>query len=224
MPSSWRGTGNSAGQRGVVGVVRLERVHGRLEVLARHVDVVRRGAAPRDGEGLDPTPRLQPLVGELGVQPAVAGIRHGIQRGQADGAVVGLVDHAPAEPLVPRARDDEVGALAPDGAGDLASQRHAVLDRAVAQVAELDDVDPDPASALALLRLADDGGLVGVHRVDARLAPGEQEVADVRALAHPAVDGGGGAVLDVVGVRDDAQDAGEVALEGLEGRPLWCWC
>ena len=93
---------------------------------------------------------------------------------------------------------------------------HAVLDGAVAVVAEVDGVDPDPAGALALLLLADAGRLVGGHRVDARLAAGEQEVRDGRALAHPAVDGGGGAVLDVVGVRDDAEHGGEGVVEGLE--------
>ena len=123
MPSSSRGAGNSGGQRGVVGRVRLERVHRRLEVLTRHVDEVRGRGAARHGEHLHPTPRLEALVGELGVQPAVAGVRDGIQRGEPHGAVVGLVDHAAAEALVPGLGDDEVGAVPPDGAGDVPAQR-----------------------------------------------------------------------------------------------------
>ena len=109
-----------------------------------------------------------------------------------------------------------------DRPGDVAAQRHAVLDGAVAVVAEVDRLDADPAGALALLLLADPGGLLGGHRVDARLTAGQQEVRDGRALAHPAVDGGGGAVLDVVRVRDDAQHGRVGAVEGLD-LGWGCW-
>ncbi len=59
----------------------------------------------------------------------------------------------------------------------------------------------------ALLRLAQRRGLIGVHAVDAGLAPGGQQVGDPLALCGPARDGRRGAVLDVVGMRDHGQAA-----------------
>ena len=91
----------------------------------------------------------------------------------------------PPRTAPPGLRDDELGTGAGGSPGDVAAQRHAVLDGAVAVVTEVDRLDATPASALALLLLADPGGLVGCHRVDARLATGEQEVGEGRALRRP---------------------------------------
>ena len=101
-------------------------------------------------------------------------------------------------------------------ARDLAPQRHAVLEDAVGLAEELDDVDADDPRRLDLLGLADAAALVGVHRVDAGLAGGDHAVDDLLALAGPARDGGGGAELHVVGVRDDRERAGPVLGQRFE--------
>jgi hypothetical protein len=43
----------------------------------------------------------------------------------------------------------------------------------------------------------------GLHRIDARLALAGQHVRDAFALPGPAGDGGGAAVLEIVGMRHD---------------------
>ena len=66
--------------------------------------------------------------------------------------------------------DDAVGPAHPHHLAQPTPQRHAVLDHAVLEVEEVDDVDPDEPRRLDLLGLAGRPGLVGVHRVDPRLA------------------------------------------------------
>jgi hypothetical protein len=94
-------------------------------------------------------------------------------------------------------------AVAADGGGQVAPQRQAVLDHPVAVVEELDLVHADDGAAGPLLGLAHHRGLGRVHAVDARLAPGHQQVGDVLALVGPAGDRGRTPVLHVVGVGHD---------------------
>lgn len=87
-----------------------------------------------------------------------------------------------------------------------------VLDCAVSEpVEKVDDCDTNLRSAVALLLLAGRTGLFGVHGVDTGLPSGDQQVADLFALAHPLVDGRRRAVLEVVGMGGDAE-------HGLEAR------
>ena len=117
----------------------------------------------------------------------------------------------------------QVGPDAADRRGQVAPQREAVLDHAVdVTLEEVDGLDADHRGAGALLALAERAGLVGGHAVDAGLAAGDQQVRDVLARRGPARDRGGGAVLEVVGVGDDAERALPVVGErpchvGLEG-------
>ena len=78
-------------------------------------------------------------------------------------------------------------------------------------------VDADDPARLDLLGLADPAALLGLHPVDAGLAAGDHHVGDVLALAGPPGDGGGGAELHVVGVRDDRDRLRPVLGQGLQG-------
>ena len=125
---------------------------------------------------------------------------------------------AAAPGLAEVAGDHDLGPVPAHDGGDRAAQRHAVLEDAVGQAEELDGVDADDPRRLDLLGLADPAALVGVHAVDAGLAAGDHAVDDLLALAGPAGDGGGGAELHVVGVRDDGERAAPVLVERLERR------
>ena len=92
-------------------------------------------------------------------------------------------------------------------ARDVATQRHAVLEHTVGITHELDDVDADDRRSGAFLVLAQRAGLLGIDRVDAGLAAGGKQVADLLALRGPPRDGRGGPVLEIVGMRDDCQRA-----------------
>ena len=97
-----------------------------------------------------------------------------------------------------------------------APQRHAVLQDAVGLLEELDDVDADDPGRLDLLGLAHAAALVGMHAVDAGLTGGDHAVDDLLALRGPARDGGGGAELHVVGVRDDGERTAPVLGQRFE--------
>ena len=92
---------------------------------------------------------------------------------------------------------------------DVAAQSQTVLEDPVPVLEEADPAHPDRLAGGQLLRRPQPGGLLGAERVHAGLAAGEQQVGDVGAAGGPGGDGGGGAVLDVVGVRDDAEHAAE---------------
>ena len=92
-------------------------------------------------------------------------------------------------------------------AGDLATQRHAVLEHAVGLLEELHRRDAHDARRLDLLGLAHDPALVGVHAVDAGLAAGHHAVGDVLSLRRPPGHGSGCPELHVVGMGDHAQRA-----------------
>ena len=128
-PRSSRGTGKSAGRASLYARVRLERGDGRVEV-AGDVDVVRRVRRPGEADDPHPAPRLQALVGELGEDPPVAGVRDGVEGGETDGAMVRLVDHPSGEPVGIGLADDDLGATQADLARDVPPQRRAVLDDA----------------------------------------------------------------------------------------------
>ena len=72
-------------------------------------------------------------------------------------------------------------------------------------VEELDGVDTDERGAGALLVPTERSRLGGVHAVDARLTRGREQVTDPLPAAGPARDGARGAVLEIVGVRDDRE-------------------
>ncbi len=177
------------------------------------VDEVRRVESTTHRHPAHPRPRL-PGVGE---DPPVAGVARGIERGEADVAVVGHVEREPAPGLGVVHRHDEVGTHAPDHRGQVASQREPVLDHAVDVILEeLHRLDPDDRGAGPLLGLAQRARLGGIHAVDARFPAGDEEVRDALAVGGPARDRRGRAVLEVVGVRDDAERALPVVGEGQQ--------
>ena len=88
-------------------------------------------------------------------------------------------------------------------------------------------VDADDPRRLDLLGLADACGTRRAQPVDAGLAAGHHAVDDLLALPGPAGDRGGGAELQVVGVRDDAERALPVLAEGFPVAPCrraWHGC
>jgi len=69
------------------------------------------------------------------------------------------------------------------------------------------DLDADLGGTVAFLLGPHPRCFAGLDSVDAGLAMGGQQVGDGLALLHPAVDGGGEAVLEVVGVCSHAERA-----------------
>jgi hypothetical protein len=138
--------------------------------------------------------------------------------------VVGLVEHAasPVGPCAPRETEveahEQVGAVTADHPGDAPAQGQPVVDHAVGVAQELDGVDADDRRAGPLFELAHPSGLLGGHGVDARLAHRRQGVGDGPALAGPAGNRRGGAVLEVVGVGHHTQGPLPVVGKRLERR------
>ena len=163
--------------------------------------------------------RRSPRVTGVGEDPAVAGVTRRVERGQADVPVVGHVE-APATPRLPVVRrHDEVGLVPPDRGREIAPERQPVLHHAVdVTVEELDRLDADHGRAGALLGLPQRSGLGRRHAVDAGFTARDEQVHDLLARRGPAGDGTGRAVLEVVGVGDDAERARPVVREGLQRR------
>ena len=134
--------------------------------------------------------------------------RGAVEHRPADVAVVGHVERPPAPRLPEVDRQHHVGPVATDRRGQVAPQRHAVLDEAVdVTLEELDRFDADDPRAGVLLGLAHLRGLVGRHAVDAGLTARHEQVGHPLAGRGPLRDRARHAVLEVVGVRDDAERA-----------------
>ena len=98
--------------------------------------------------------------------------------------------------------------MAADDADEITTQAETGLDGAVGvPVEELDRVDPDLAGRGDLFPLAQRPRVGRRRPVDPGLAAGDEQVGHLDAGGDPAVDGRGRAVLEVVGVGGDAQDA-----------------
>src|ERR671919_753908 len=208
-----------------VGVAQARQVGG---VAAQRVDTgverggdvngVHRPGRPPDSPGAPAPPRFQALVAQLREHPAVRGVAHRVDGRLPHDAVVGHVEVGAAVGLAVVDGDHQLGALAPDGGGQVAPQRQAVLDRAVGVVEELDVGHSHHRGAVSLLAHPYPGALGGVHRVDAGLALADEQVGDPLALSGPAGYGGGTAVLHVVGVGHDRQRPLPVLRELVERR------
>ena len=112
------------------------------------------------------------------------------------------------------------GSVAADLRGDRSPQRKAVLQYAVGQAEELDLGNADDGGRRALLGLAHRARLLRAHGVDTGLAARGQAVRDLLALPGPPRDGGGGAVLEVVGMGDDGERS--LPVLGNDVEPLQC--
>jgi hypothetical protein len=152
------------------------------------------------------------VVDLLGEDPPVARVADRVERGESGRPVVGLVE-APRHLDLEPAAEHDVGSEPADLPADVPTQVEAVDEDAIGVLEDGQVLDADRGARGLLLGQAQAGRLLGRVR-HAGLAAGEQEVADLDAARRPAGDGRGRAVLDVVGVRDDAQHA----LEGLVGQ------
>jgi hypothetical protein len=119
--------------------------------------------------------------------------------------VIGLVGAATGEPLAMGERDEDLGLVDTDRAGDLATQRQAVLDHAVVEVEELHGLDADLGRAVAFLPGTQRCRLARWDPIYAGVAVGGQQIADRLALLHPVVDSSGDAVLEIIGVSGHAE-------------------
>ena len=160
--------------------------------------------------------RAPALRSQIAKHPAVAGIPGCVHPGQADRPMVGVVQAAPDRPRVGAAGHHQLRAAPADDGGDVPPERQAVLHHAVGIVQELDIVDPDLGGPGPFLRLPNGAAFRRVQRVDAGLAGGDQQVADRLAGRGPRRHRAGGAVLQIVGMRRDAQRAGPVVGEGFQ--------
>ena len=137
----------------------------------------------------------------LGEYPFVGGVPAGVQRGEPDGPVVGVVDRpflAPGE--VEAHRDDHLGLQPAERGRQVASQRDPVFHQPVLMIEKLDLGYADNRGAAALFFHPQRGDLVRGHAGDTGLALGREQVGDVFALAGPPGHGGGDAVLEIVRV------------------------
>ena len=82
----------------------------------------------------------------------------------------------------------------------------------IGKVEDLEVVDSDDGAGFALFAFAQGCHLVGMHIADAGLAAGQQQVGDLLALSGPLRHRCGGAVFHVIGMGDDAQEAGDVVV------------
>ncbi len=140
----------------------------------------------------------------LGEHPLIGRVPAGIQHGQADGAVVGVVDRPLLAPgQVEAHRDDDLGAQPPEGRGQVAAQRDAVLHQPVLVIQELHVGDADKGGPAHFLIHPQRPDGRRVHARDAGLAAGGQHIGHLLALPGPPGHGRGGAVLQVIRVRND---------------------
>lgn len=105
------------------------------------------------------------------------------------------------------------------GRGQVAPQRRPLGEDAVGVVEQLRRGDADDGARRPLLRLPQHPGVRRLQAGDPRLAVGGEDVADVAALRRPARHRGADAVLRVVGVRGEDEDALDV-VEGEAGELL----
>src|SRR5579859_5004510 len=152
----------------------------------------------------------------LGEHPLVGRVPAGVERGQADGPVIGVVDRRVLRPgQVEVHSDHHVGTEAAERRGKITAQRDAVLDEPVRVIEELHLADADDRGAPQLLFHPQRPDLSRRHARDAGLSPCREQVADLLALPGPAGDGGGRAVLEIVRVGDDGDGALPVLRHGL---------
>ena len=120
------------------------------------LDPVRRRGGSGNGQSATAAPRLVALRQQVGEHPAVPGVPAGVEGGQADVAVVGLVGTA-ARARPPRhaevCRHHEVRAVTAHRPGQVPAQGKPVLDHPVAVAEELHDVDTDRGRRRPLLGL-----------------------------------------------------------------------
>ena len=182
-----------------------------LQGVRGDLHAVRRPGVPADQQPAD-LPRFQAVVVEqLGEHPPVAGVAHRVERRQPGHAVVGHVQSRD-ELELPRPGEHDVGPVLADPPRDVPPQRQPVLEHAVGVIQELHVGDADRRGPGDLLAGADLARAVRRRRVHAGLPAGEHQVGDVDTAGGPHGDRGRGAVLDVVGVGDDAQHAAELGV------------
>ena len=181
------------------------------------VHLVRRIRHVLHGDVLHARP---PRLGQVGEDPLVAGVGHGVQHALAERPVVGGVHVARRHPgrrpggaVVPG--DDELRLVPPDGRGDVAPQLGTGDQGAVPVVEELHLGHADDGGRPPLLLLAQRPGLLRRHAGHPGLAAGGQQVVHLLAGGRPRGDGGRDAVLDVVGMRRDDEGALPVVGHGL---------
>ena len=169
-------------------------------------------------------PRLLSIAELVVEHPPVAGVTAGIQRGPADGDVVGHVEPAAGERVPVVQAENHLGAVPADGQGEVSPQRYAVLDHPIGvTVEELHGVNPDHRGGPNLLVGSQRPALLGRDRVDAGLSPGDEQIADLLALIGPPGHGGRGPVLGVVGVGHDEQGPVPVLGESLHAPIVSGW-
>src|SRR5204863_1395454 len=158
---------------------------------------------------------------QLGEREMVARERvHAIQRDAADDTVVAVrgAELVGAHGIL---ADEEVGAVAPDLAGDVAAQPARVLDLAVRVAEERHLLDAERARGAALLLLTDGGQPRGGHRAVARalVAVGDDDEADVLAFLDELRHRAARAELAVIGMGGDHQDAPDGIAHALGRLP-----
>ena len=170
------------------------------------------GRCGAEDQQLSHAPGLeQLLLEEFAEDPWVVGIADGVQRGEAGGAVVGMVE-SPADLQLPGLGQHDLGAQLADAARDLAPGIQGGLQRAVGEIQDHQVRDADQLTGLPLLLGADLCRLLRVSAAHPGFAGGEQQVGHLCTLGRPASDGGRAAVFHVIGMGHDAQDPAQVRV------------
>lgn len=161
------------------------------------------GGGSAEADEADALPRIEPLVEQLGKDPAVGRVAGRVEHGQADMTMIGHVERRSAPRLVTVEGEDQLRPMTPNLAGEISTKAETVFDDAVEVLEKRHLFDSYDAGAPALFLLTHGGRLGGRYIPEAGLSPRGQDVGDTTSFRGPPRDGTGGTVLEVVRVGDD---------------------
>ncbi len=150
-------------------------------------------------------PNPAPPIPCFGKQPGVSRVACGVEHRATDDPVVDVIPARPTPRIAVVDPEKYIWLTCSDRSGEIAAKRHTAFDQPIWMREKLDVIDPDDGAARNLLSHAKRPHFGGVHRVDAGLALGDQQITDGLALLGPSRHGAGCSVLHVVGMGDDRQ-------------------
>lgn len=199
-----------------IGLVRAQRRHGARD--SRFIDRDEmRGVAPGEQEpGGSPGGEIF-VAQELGEDPTIVRVTHGIDCGDSGRTVIRVVD-APRNHERTGAADDGIRSECTNLPGDGSAQIEAHLEGAIRKIEDRQPFDANRVAGPSLLVGTQRTGLFG-RSLHAGLAGGEEQIRNLDPRGGPLSNRGGRAVFGVVWVGDHHEDTFDAS--GIEG--VQCW-